>query len=190
MKKWKYYTDDPELAEAIAAFYSDDDSKYFSDDPELRAATDAFYRDGEKGLEPLLAKYRIAALLLAKEADMEELAGLVRAGTELNEAERDFVADLILGKIPPKQGRPPKAKLTRRIGLGFYWLIEHDGEPLEAAIARLMAIHDKSRTTILEHKKKADTDTLTQDQIRIYKETFPRMPNEVLNSFKERDLTP
>jgi len=70
-------------------------------------------------------KFRRSATTRWNSSDPDQLAELTRKG-ELNEFEREFVAEIVLGeksnKPRRKRGRPPQSRNAIRAGLIRFWL--------------------------------------------------------------------
>ncbi|MGJ8555935.1 MAG: hypothetical protein ACSHW6_02765 [Sulfitobacter geojensis] len=154
-------------------------------DPDIQEAKSALDRDGVKGLEPYIAKYRVTALSSALTGDMTELVDLVRRGSVLNEDEREFVVDYLLGSIAPVKD---KGDLTMRISLAYFWLREVDGWDFEAAVAECQSLFGRGRTTVTDRVSDGKNCVSTQEAIRSYRLLLKLGYLEVANYFKGVDL--
>lgn len=160
----------------------------WSEDPEFKDAKAALEQQGVKGLDPLIAKYRLTALASANQGDMTELSELVRQGTILNLEEREFVADWLIGAVPKKRGAPPKFELSRRITLANFWLTEIDCDKGEAALSYLQRQFGMARSTVSEHLRLGKKCVIAQEKIRGYRLLVRGEQFEVLRYFKGIDL--
>ncbi len=92
--------------------------KTLQEDPEYLEVIEAMKTGDEiEVINRIWAGHRTSAFDAAMEGDYGELSKLVLDRLPLNDTEAQLAADLILQKIPPKQGRPKKPKLSRKIGL-------------------------------------------------------------------------
>lgn len=120
--------------------------------------------------------------------DIGELAELVRAGTILNEREREFAANFLLGKIEPLGGRPKNHALIQEICLAFFWLHEVDSWKKDAATERCKEIFNLSRGQIIERRRQGYVCAQTQEVLAQRRVMMKFTSSDIVNYFRDLDL--
>tara|TARA_R110002074_G_scaffold186422_1_gene351726 strand:+ start:90 stop:689 length:600 start_codon:yes stop_codon:yes gene_type:complete len=157
-------------------------------EPTKQQVNAALVEWGWKKIEPFYADQRIGPLAKAQAGDLNELADLVRNGTALNEKEREFAADILLGKIPTVIGAPKKYEFRLAISALFFWRYEIDGLKREAVIAECEARFRRSRSTIEQHLSDGRKCDITQDTIIHYRNLISLGRDELILKYRGLDL--
>lgn len=93
-----------------------------------------------------------ASVLEARDGDDRRLERRLRGDAELSRAERDYLADLVAGKIERPANRPKSKQKAVRFELVVKFLRAHPGSP-KAAIADAIEHYGISRTEAYEANK-------------------------------------
>jgi hypothetical protein len=95
-----------------------------------------------------------ASVLEAQDGDYRRLEWRLRRDAELSRAERNFLADLLAGKITHPANRPKSKQKALRREIVAKFILVHPG-PLKVAVAAAMKRYGISKTEVYEARKRS-----------------------------------